>query len=189
MNKILVNIQRVIGATDEEIKVLEQNLVTKNLEKGAYFLKAGEVCNYVGFLEKGSMRLFYDSPKKEACCDFYFENSFVGSFASFMGKTPSMVNIAAIEPCELLLLKLDAIDQLSIDYPVFKKLVYIIIQEQFYKLEKREESLLILSPEERFNQLVEMHPKIFKRIPLHYVASYLAITAETLSRYRAKAHL
>jgi len=186
MNRILFNIQRVIGATDEEIKALEDKLISRKLEKGKLFLKAGEVCNYVGFLEKGSMRLYYDSPNKEACSDFYFENSFVGSFASFLGKTPSIVNIAAIEPCELLLIKFDAIDGLSQQFPVFKKLVYIIIQEQFQKLEKREESLLVLTAEERFSQLLEMHPKIFKRIPLRYVASYLAITAETLSRYRSK---
>lgn len=186
MNRILFNIQRVIGATGEEIKALEEKLISRKLEKGELFLKAGEVCNYVGFLEKGSMRLYYDSPNKEACSDFYFENSFVGSFASFLGKTPSNVNIAAIEPCELLLIKFDAIDELSQQFPVFKKLIYIIIQEQFQKLEKREESLLVLTAEERFSQLLEIHPKIFKRIPLRYVASYLAITAETLSRYRSK---
>jgi len=186
MQRILFNIQRVIGATDEEIKALEEKLTFRSLEKGAFFLKTGDVCREVGFLEKGSMRLFYDSPNKEACSDFYFENSFVGSFASFMGKTPSLVNIAAIEPCELSVIRFDDIDTLSQRYAVFKKLQYIIIQEQFYKLERREASLLLLNPEERFSELVELHPKIFKRIPLRYVARYLAITAETLSRYRSK---
>jgi hypothetical protein len=71
-------------------------------------------------------------------------------------------------------------------YPSIARLFEFILQEHLIRAEKREASLLKFSPEDRFKYLLEDHPKIFKRVPLHYVAGYLNITPETLSRYRSK---
>ncbi len=187
MRKILFNIQRVFNASDEELQALEGAMQVVHLDKNEFLLKEGEVCHSIGFLEKGSMRLFYESSDKEVCNDFFFENSLIGSVASFLSETPSIVNIAAIEPCELLLWSsLADVKELVAKYPALKKLADIVVQEQFIRAERREADLLSNSPEKRFKNLLEVHPKIFKRIPLRYVASYLAITPETLSRYRAR---
>jgi len=186
MRKILFNIQRVFHASGEELHALESAMQVVHLDKNEFLLKEGEICRSIGFLEKGSMRLFYESSDKEVCNDFFFENSLIGSVASFLSQTPSIVNIAAIEPCELLLWNLDDVTELIAKHPALKKLAEIIVQEQFIRAERREADLLSKSPEERFKKLLEVHPKIFKRIPLRYVASYLAITPETLSRYRAR---
>lgn len=186
MRKILFNIQRVFRASEEELQALESVMQVVQLDKNEFLLKEGEVCRSIGFLESGSMRLFYESSDKEVCNDFFFENSLIGSVASFLSETPSIVNIAAIEPCELLLWNQADAMELVAKYPALKKLAEVIVQEQFIRAERREADLLRNSPEERFKKLLEVHPKIFKRIPLRYVASYLAITPETLSRYRTR---
>lgn len=110
----------------------------------------------------------------------------VGSLASFLSQTPSLVNIAAIENCKYYVLNRDDVMELVSKYDSLKKMADIIVQEQLLRAEKREAALLSVNPEERFKNLMEEHPKIFKRIPLRYVASYLGITPETLSRYRTK---
>jgi CRP-like cAMP-binding protein len=186
MKQVLFNIQRVFHTSEEELKAIERVMQVTVLEKNQFLLKENEVCDKVGFIEHGSMRLFYESPDKEVCNDFFFENSLVGSVASFLTQTPSIVNIAAIEKCELLLFYIADVMELIQRFPSLKILANIILQEQLIRAERREASLLRDTPEERFKNLLEEHPKIFKRIPLRYVASYLGITPETLSRYRAK---
>lgn len=186
MERILDNIKKTLNPSAEEFDALRQAITVVKLEKAAHFLTVGEICRSVGFIEKGSMRLYLSSPEKEVCSDFFFENSFIGSFASFLSQQPSLVNISAIEPCELLVLHYEDVMRLVKESPTWNKLADVIVQEQFLRAEKRESALLLHSPEERFRKILEEHPKLFKRIPLHYVASYLAITPETLSRYRNK---
>lgn len=189
MKQVLLNIQRVFHTTDDEMEALESVMQVTFVEKNMLFLKENEICKNIGFIEHGSMRLFYGNSDREACNDFFFENSLTGSVASFITQTPSIVNIAAVEQCELLLFSYSDVMALINSHPALKKLAGIIMQEQLIRAEKREASLLRDTPEQRFKNLMEDHPKIFKRIPLRYVASYLGITPETLSRYRAKSTL
>ncbi|SFC23137.1 cAMP-binding domain of CRP or a regulatory subunit of cAMP-dependent protein kinases [Flagellimonas taeanensis] len=186
MNQLIFNIERTFKASEEELSALKSIMKEESLEKNGMFLSSGQVCNKLAFISKGAMRLFYDSPDKEVCNDFFFENSMVGSLASFLSQTPSIVNIAAIEPCTLFVLHREDVIRLVADHESLNKMAQVILQEQLLRAEKREAALLGVNPEERFKNLMEVHPKIFKRIPLHYVASYLGITPETLSRYRTK---
>lgn len=186
MKHILFNIQRVFHTTNEELKAIEKAMCVVSLNKNDFFLTENQICQSIGFIEKGSMRLFYASQDKEVCNDFFFENSAIGSFASFLTQSPSMVNITAIEKCELLVFDYADVMELMEKFPSLKNLARAIVQDQFIRSEKREAALLRDSPEERFRNLLEEHPKIFKRIPLRYIASYLGITPETLSRYRAR---
>ncbi|QGY46511.1 cyclic nucleotide-binding domain-containing protein [Maribellus comscasis] len=186
MNRIFFNIQRTFNTNSEEQNAIRNAARIKHLAKNEIFLREGDVCKSIGLIEKGSMRLYYDSPEKEVCNDFFFENSVVGSFASFLTEMPSIVSIAAIEDCEIILFEKSDLFLLIQKYPSLKRLADFILQEQFLRAEKREEALLKFSPEKRFKNLLEEHPKIFKRVPLHYVASYLNITPETLSRYRTR---
>ncbi len=186
MKRIFFNIQRTFHTTDKELEAIQNAATIKQFTKNELFLSEGKVCKSIGLIEKGSMRLYYDSPEKEACNDFFFENSVIGSFASFLTGMPSIVSIAAIEDCEVILFQKHDLINLTQKYPSIKRLADFILQEQFIRAEKREEALLKFSPEIRFKNLLEEHPKVFRRVPLHYVASYLNITPETLSRYRSR---
>ena len=120
------------------------------------------------------------------CKEFIFENGLVGSFAGFFAQQPSSLYIEALEDTQLIELYYEDVLWLYDNFPAWQKLGRIIAQDQFIRAEKREASLLKDLPEVRFHSLIAEHPKIFKRVPLQYIASYLGITRETLSRYRAK---
>ncbi len=156
------------------------------LAKNELFLKEGEVCTTIGFIEQGSARLFYIVDEREISKDFLFENAIIGSFASFFSQLPSSLNVAALEETHILEMDYRQVMYLYDHYPAWQKLGRIIAQDQFIRSERREASLLKDSPELRYLSLIEEHPKVFKRVPLHYIASYLGITPETLSRYRQK---
>jgi CRP-like cAMP-binding protein len=184
--RVLFNIQRLICPSAEEMAGLEKILREKTLKKSEFFLRENAVCTDLAFIEKGSIRYYYQLEDREVCKDFIFENGLIGSYASFLSGEPSAVNMQAIEETCILQFSYQDMHTLFEQYPVWRKLAQVFIQEQFVKAEKREAALLKDLPETRFRTLIEEHPKIFKRVPLTYIASYLGITRETLSRYRAK---
>jgi CRP-like cAMP-binding protein len=94
--------------------------------------------------------------------------------------------IEALEDTQLIELFYDDVLWLYDTFPAWQKLGRMIAQDQFIRADKREAAFLKDSPEVRFHSLIAEHPKIFKRVPLQYIASYLGITRETLSRYRGK---
>ncbi len=184
MKQVLFNIQRTFNLTEHELEALNNAMEIVTLDKNEAFLKEDEICNRVALIEKGCMRLFYGPSEKEKCNDFFFENSVVVSLASFLTGLPSAVAITAVETTQLLTFNRNIVFDLIKIYPNVRRFAELIVQEQLIRTENREASLLKDSPVERFKNLLEEHPKIFKRVPLHYVASYLNISPETLSRYR-----
>ncbi|WP_181163726.1 Crp/Fnr family transcriptional regulator [Pontibacter mangrovi] len=186
MSRILYNIDQIIRPEPEERAALERVLRPRTLHKNELFLREGEVCRKIAFIEQGSVRVYYEVDGKEICKDFLFENAVAGSFASFFSQMPSALNVAAMEETQLLELSYEDVMHLYEHYPSWQKLGRIIAQDQFVRAERREASLLKDPPEVRFRNLIEEHPKLFKRVPLQYIASYLGITPETLSRYRSR---
>lgn len=186
LEKFLHNLEVLLRPAEEEKKALKSILKPKEILKNEYFLKEGEICKSIAFIEKGSMRVFYQVEDREVCKDFLFENSVIGSFASFFSQTPSALNIAAMENTLILEMHHDDVMALYDNFPSWQKLGRLIAQEHFIRTEKREASLLKDPPEVRYQNLIEEHPKVFKRIPLKFIASYLGITPETLSRYRTR---
>ncbi len=165
---------------------LQAVLTPRTLQKGEMFLREGQVCATVAFIEQGSARLYYAADGREISKEFLFENALLGSFASFFARQPSLVNVAALEETALLEMHYPDVQQLCAEHPAWQRLALLLIQDQVVRAERREASLLRDAPEQRFRNLIEEHPKVFKRVPLQYIASYLGITPETLSRYRSK---
>ena len=184
--RVLFNIERLINPSAQEKAELEKILHTRTLKKHELFLKEGDVCTSIAFIEKGSVRYYYQLEDREICKDFVFENGLIGSFASFFSQEPSTLYIQALEETQLIELFYEDVLYLYDHFPAWQKLGRIIAQDLFVRAEKREAALLKDQPEVRFHALIEEHPKIFKRVPLQYIASYLGITRETLSRYRSR---
>ena len=184
--RVLYNIEILLNPSEEEKIALQKIIQVRTLQKNDYFLKEGDVCKTIAFIEKGSVRYYYQLEDKEICKDFVFENGIIGAFGSFFSQDPSGYFIKAMEETQIVELNYEDVMHLYEKFPSWQKFGRIIAQEQFIRYEKREAAFLKDQPELRFRSLVEEHPKIFKRVPLQFIASYLGITRETLSRYRNK---
>jgi CRP-like cAMP-binding protein len=189
---VLSYISQQVDMTDEAWADLQSILVPRQLRKKEHFLRQDEHCKYLGFITRGYVRLYYlvdaggaGGGVVEVTKDFNFEQQFCGSYASFSLQQPSRFNIVAMEPVSLYLLGRDSLYRLMDKHPAIQKLVRLQMERMFIYKELRETSFLLDSPEQRYRQLLAHMPGILQRVPLKYIASYLGMSPETLSRIRA----
>ncbi len=172
--------------TEADCSLFEPFLKTKLFQTKEHFLSEGKTCQEIGFVNRGSFRTYYLSDDKEINTRFVFENDFVVDYDSFLEAKPSKYFIEALEESEIVTFDLQALLNAyhqSHNWERFGRLM----AEQSYKLTtKRVESFLFLDGEQRYLDLLKNEPKIFDRIPLYHIASYLGMERESLSRLRKK---
>lgn len=156
------------------------------LKKKDHFLREGQICRQVGFIVKGYVRLYYLLNGEEITKDFNFENFFCGSYASFSMQQPSRFNVIAMESVEMYTVAREDLYRLFEQYASCQKLGRIWMEMMFIRKELREASFLLDTAEQRYADLLTQNSQILQRVPLKYLASYLGMTAETMSRIRGK---
>lgn len=184
MQRVLSNIERIVRPTPDEMTALQAILQPKVLPPDTLYTRAGEVCQTISFVEKGGGRLFYDLDGWEVSKEFVFENGLLGSLVSFFTQRPSFVHAMTLTETHLIEASYADVMAVCGRYPAWQRFGQLLLQDQLSRLERREASLLRDSPEERYTRLLNEHPKVLRRVPPQYIASYLGITAETLDRYR-----
>ncbi len=185
--KIFKNwLKQVSFLTENDCSLFEPFLKTKNYPAKAYFLTEGKVCQEIGFVNKGSFRTYYLADGKEINTHFMFDNDFVTDYDSFLQSKPSRYFIQALEETQIVTFNLSAL-QNAYDQSKNWERFGRMIAEQSYKLTtRRVESFLFLDGEQRYLDLLNNQPKIFERIPLYHIASYLGLERESVSRLRKK---
>ena len=149
-------------------------------------LNKGEVSGYMYFIKKGAVRIFYTKHGKEVTEWLALEHTFFLSIASFYRQLPSHLTIQALETCEIIALPYDAFMQLSAKYHDIETLHRTLITYALLLSQDRMDSIQFESAHQRYENLVQLQPNFIQRFPLTYIASFLGITLETLSRVRAK---
>jgi CRP-like cAMP-binding protein len=186
LNQFKAFISGLVEPTAEEWQALESGIRPVILQKKQHFLREGEICTRYGFILKGCVRLYFLVDGEEICKDLLFENTFTGSLASFTLQKPALFNIAAIEETRLMQIYRNDLLELFEKYPCWQKLGRLMAEGLAIRKEMREISFLKDSPEQRYIKLLEEQPMVLQRVPLHYIASYLGMQPETLSRIRNK---
>lgn len=186
MRSLIEHIHPYCQLGEPALAALDAALEKVMLSKGAMLIKEGSVCNHVYFLERGCVRGYYNLDGKEITYWFAFENSFVTSFYSFITRKPAIENIHALEDCTLWSVSYDHLQQLYDTYPEIERLGRLMHERYYVMLEDRFLSNHFKEARERYDLLLKNSPHILQRVPLGYVASYLGITQETLSRIRNK---
>lgn len=177
-------IEQRVPLTDGAWEDCQRGLGYLKLKRKEHFLREGQICRQVGFIVRGYMRLYYLHNGEEITKDFNFENFFCGSYASFSMQQPSRFNVIAMEDAELHTISREDLYRLFEQYPCFQKLGRVWMEMMFIRKELREASFLLDSAEQRYAELLAQDSQIVQRVPLKYLASYLGMTAETLSRIR-----
>ncbi len=149
-------------------------------------LKEGEVSRKAYFIDQGSLRIWFNSQGKDVSFQFFFEGEGVSSFESFFKSLPSHFNIETLEPSRLYYLHKDDYEQMVAEAPIIKDVILEAAIDRMANYTQHFLSAIKDTPQERYRKLLEERPHILQRVPLQYIASYLGITAVSLSRIRNK---
>jgi len=179
------NIQRFVLFNDEDWNLIVPHLTEKKLKKNQFFAQEGKRAKDIAFVLEGNLRQFYSKDGEEKTTYFYFENHLMSSYMSCITGQPSQLSIEALTASRLLVFTYPVLQSLYSQSQPWEKFGRLIAEYIAIGLEERMVGLLMLSPEERYNQLLQSNKqKILERIPQHYIANYLGITPVSLSRIR-----
>jgi CRP-like cAMP-binding protein len=157
---------------------------TRRLAKGEYLIREGQVEQSLYFIETGAVRVFHVTEFEEQTIRFGYEGSIITSLSSFITGNPSEFWIEALRKTEVKIISkiklYEIVNESSESQQQYNKLLESLIVQQM----EREIDLLTESPTKRLQRVLDRSPNLFQEIPLKYIASYLRMTPETLSRIR-----
>jgi CRP-like cAMP-binding protein len=181
--KLISTIHPISPALQDQLTL---SLKEKTFLKKEYLLKEGQVCRNICFIKSGLFRCFYNRDLTEVCSWFMQEGDIIISVDSFFQQKPSFESIQALEDS---LVYSMTYDQLQTIYRTFPEFNFIgrVLTEKYYALsEERLYSIRMQRSPERYQYLMLKFPHIIQRVPSKYIASYIGVTEETLSRIRSK---
>jgi CRP/FNR family transcriptional regulator, anaerobic regulatory protein len=182
------NLASWVACSEEELElfvsIVQPQL--KSYKRKELILREGEVCRSLFFIEKGCVRYYYTVEGEEKTGQFFFENGWYADLDSFLTQQPSGQNIQALEPSEILTISREKLYEVYDRVPIFERFGRLIIEKSYLGARAKNENLIHLSSEENYLKLIQERPKVIQRVPLHYIASYLGIKAESLSRIRKR---
>jgi CRP/FNR family transcriptional regulator, anaerobic regulatory protein len=165
--------------------VITPHVSLTEYEKNTVLVKEGQRHGFVYYIVKGAVRSYYLKDGLEVNTWFAFENETVGSLQNFRNQ-PSAETLELVEQSTLLAINLTTLKPLLETHTGVCNFVRAIIEEYALFLEQRLYFSQFSNSMERYVRLLEHEPHVFQRIPLTYIASYLGIARETLSRLRGR---
>lgn len=176
-----------IPLTEEEQSLIKAHLSVKKIRKKQYILQEGDICKTIAFVEKGLLRSYsVDDNGTEHIMQFAVEGWFISDLYSFLTAEPATYNIEAVEDSELVLINKSANDELMRKCTKYESFTRVLITGAYIALQKRINSLMSYTLEERYETFMSQYPDIARRVPQHMIASYIGLTPETLSRVRKR---
>ncbi len=156
-----------------------------SVPKGYFLVPEGRVCHHIYFLSTGAVRIFYHKDDREVTEWLALDNSFFFSIRSFFEQVPTHLIIQSLEASELFAISHDDLMRLCDQYHAVEKLFRRMVTNSLLLSQARMESIQFETAQQRYGRLIQERPDILQRVPLAYIASFLGITQETLSRIRA----
>ena len=178
-------LNKFIPITQEEYDALILPCVIKRkYEKKSIITYAGEIENFMNFIDKGLVRKYYKKENDEINTQISYEGHIIHAQESFHSRTPSEYSIEAIEPVELTSITYECLEKIYSSSEKMQQLGRLVITVTMVLKDKWQSQLVKLSPRERFINFVTKHPELMQRVPQKYLASYLNIKPETFSRFK-----
>lgn len=185
-SEIVGLIRQAIEISDEEAKIVEDCIPIKTFEKGTVLLKEGQISKESYQNLAGLVRKYYIIDGNEVTTNFYEEGTSIASFTSLHQQIPSKHYFECIEDCRLAVLNKDKEQELIEKVPQYESLCRTSVEEDLGKQQDSLAGYLISTPEQRYLSLLNDKPKLLNRVPLYYLASYIGVKPESLSRIRKR---
>jgi len=182
------NISRYVTFTKEELDIFNSLMELKKVPKKTIILHAGEMCNFEAYVVKGVVRKYFVDPNGfEVILQFAIEDGWVGDISfNIYDKKPSKVFIETLEDCEFLSFTPEAKEELFERAPRFERAFRILLQRNLAATQNRLFNTISMTALDKYLEFLELYPTLSQRVAQHYIASYLGISAEFLSKTRAK---
>lgn len=175
---------KVVGLNSEEKAFLINAIEPFSFKKKALIVQEGKTSKYVYFVNKGVLRAYHTKDGDEVTTQFYFPNSYCSSYASFLAQSKGRINIQSLTDSEVLALSYNKVQEmykLSERFNTFGRRVSEMLYIDFAS---RTTSLLLDDTKTRYLNLIKERPQVLKTIPNYMIASYIGISAESLSRLK-----
>ncbi len=154
------------------------------MKKKAFLLQDDKVCDFIAFISEGSIRHFHIKDGVEKTCDISFDNSWVTDFQSFTYDTGAKMNLQAMEVTTVFVIKKQNLYNLYKECSKYETFGRLMAEQVAMRATEIAMSLSSDKPEERFQNLIKKQPDLFQRKPQKYIANFLGVSPESLSRIR-----
>jgi CRP-like cAMP-binding protein len=155
-------------------------------QKGKLLLKAGDICQHIYFIRKGVVRGFIREGDREITTWITADNELVTSISGLDNKEAALENMQAIEDCDMLALTYTDVENLYAQFPEFNVVIRKLLQKYYQDAEGRAFIVRLTNAENKYQLFLTRYGHLSNRVPLKYIASFLGITLETLSRVRKR---
>ena len=188
MKHIREYIEQTVPISDKDWQLFSSKLENRFFKKKSKILKVGEIENHISFLESGIARFLIpkEDEEKDITFGFCFKNEFVSAYDSFLTRKPSLYQLQALTDISIWSISYDDLQEVYAKTAVGNVIGRMSSERLFLIKSKREQSLLNETAETRYLNLFKERPNLIKEIPLKYIASYIGVTAQALSRIRKR---
>jgi CRP-like cAMP-binding protein len=170
-----------------ELEYFNSILQYKVIPKKTMLLQAGNICNFEAYVIKGCIREYYiDNHGAELTLQFAIEDWWVSDITSFEDQKVSSMYIETLEDCALLMLSRQSKERLLAEVPKLERMFRLMIQRHLSTVQSRLFRTVTFSAMEKYLEFIKRYPTIPQRVPQHYIASYLGISPEFLSKLRTR---
>lgn len=185
LSSIFTKMRAIIQVSEELEQDIKARLTYRAYAKKDILLKPGDISNYMYAIEKGLLISFYERNENEVVNWFLMENDITMSLLSFHRREPTTETIVAFEDCEIYLLHYEDLMELYKKYLEFN--VFGRVMTEYYHCQNEERLIAMRKgrAQEKYEWLLTHYPEVIRRVPSKYIASYLGISEETLSRVRS----
>ena len=177
--------RRYSTMTHDELDILESILVSQKYAKGEMILKEGEICRQFLYIDKGLVRQFYFKHGKEVTEHLGQEQTIVMCIESLFKEEPTKLQMEALEPTTVYALPKADLERVAMHNVNIQILYRKILEESLIISQIHADLVRFETAQDRYKKLCKLCPQVVLRAPLVYIASYLQMTPETLSRVRA----
>lgn len=186
MERLLKSIQDYISLSEKEIELLYNAIEKRLFRKNDVIFTEGNLAEDIYYVTKGCVRLFYTVDGTDKTAFFYTEGQFICAGESYTYNIPAVENYQAVEDTEVFIFSKSKIEILLKEVPKLEVIARIATENELITCQKVIASFVTKSAEERYIDLLNTQGELFQRVPQQYIASFLGVSPETLSRIKAR---
>lgn len=183
MEKLRKHIEEITSVSDEEFESIKPFFTTKKVLKHQYLIQQGDDAKYEYLIMTGVFRVFYlEEGGREHIVQFATENWWMSDYIAYFDRKQANMNVVCMEAGEVLCLTLEGREKLSGEIHKMEHFFRFKLTKGYTALQQRIISLLSDNPEQRYKEFARLYPGLMQKIPKKYIAEYLGVSRETLSR-------